>query len=324
MEPIQDTDDGVPCVVGIDVGGTDMKAAVATLRGRVLIRRRWRTEASHGPHHVLARMVGLATELIDAAHGSGHEPLGVGIAVPGQVDETSGVAIRAVNLGWRDLPVGDELGAACGLPVAVRHDIRAGASAEARLGAGRDHENFVFLPIGTGIGCAIVLDRRPFVGEHFAAGEIGHLAVCGASRQCACGRTDCLEATASAAAIARRYSELSGRPTAAAKTVLAAAQAGEPLAAEVWADAVDAIARALVASKTLLDIDTYVIGGGLSMAGPRLLQPLGRAVAKYIDGAAAPVLTVAQLGDEAGCIGAALSIADRLHLPGTCASLSGR
>ncbi|OJV23639.1 MAG: hypothetical protein BGO26_13260 [Actinobacteria bacterium 69-20] len=301
------------CVIGIDVGGTAMKAVVARLDGTPLFRQRRPTQRADGPVEVLTRIAAFASDLLGDARSRGMEPVGVGLAVPGQVDEARGVAVGATNIGWDQVPLKDELTAALGLPVAVRHDVRAGALAEARQGEGRAHRNFIFLPIGTGIGCAIVLGGKPFTGDHYAAGEIGHVPIRGVSDRCLCGRTGCLETVASATAIARRYSELSGQSTANSEVVASAARDGDVMAQEVWAHAISALADAILASNTLLDIDNYVIGGGLAMAGPQLLEPLKQAIAQRPHEGCRPVLVLAGLGDEAGSIGAALSIIDELQ-----------
>jgi glucokinase len=132
------------------------------------------------------------------------------VAVPGIVDEAAGLAVFSQNLGWRDAPLRDMIAERTGLPTAFGHDVRTGALAEARLGAGRGCGDSLFLTIGTGISAALLLDGRPY-SAHGYAGEIGHVDV-GRSEPCACGATGCLEAIASAAAIARRHSRGCVRP----------------------------------------------------------------------------------------------------------------
>lgn len=166
-------------VIALDVGGTGMKAALVGADGTLLHRARRATARDRGPDAVAAGILDFAAEL--RAHGVEHlgEPASAaGLAVPGIVDETRGVAVYSANLGWRDLPLrallAERLG---GIPVALGHDVRTGGLAEGRIGAGRGADRFLFVPLGTGIAGAIGIDGRVEAGAHGCAGEIGHIVV---------------------------------------------------------------------------------------------------------------------------------------------------
>ncbi|MDI5939973.1 ROK family protein, partial [Micromonospora sp. DH15] len=234
--------------------------------------------------------------------------------VPGVVDETAGVAVWSANVGFRDVPLRDLAAARLGLPTALGHDVRVGGLAEARLGAGRGTGHVLFVAIGTGIAAAHVVDGVAATGAHGAAGEIGHILVRPGGPRCSCGRDGCLEAVASASAIARRYAEatgggLAGTPASAADVADRAA-AGEPAAAGVWAEAVEALADGLATGQSLYDVESIVVGGGLAQAGPRLFDPLRAALHERMTFHRRPRLVAAALGDEAGCLGAALLALD--------------
>ncbi|MFE9200946.1 ROK family protein [Micromonospora sp. NPDC007230] len=300
---------GDEVVVALDVGGTGMKCALVRPDGRTVHAERHATEAARGPEAVIGTILDVAEGLAGKARAAGLTPAACGIAVPGVVDEARGVAVWSANVGFRDVPLRELAQARLGLPTALGHDVRAGGLAEARLGGGRDGGHVLFVAIGTGIAAAHVVDGSAAVGAHGAAGEIGHILVRPDGPRCGCGRPGCLEAVASASAIGRRYTELSGAPTTAAEVADRAA-AGEPLAGRVWREAVEALADGLATAQALFDVETIVIGGGLAQAGPRLLDPLRGALRERLTFHREPRLVAAALGDEAGCLGAALLALD--------------
>jgi len=298
------------CVLALDLGGTSIKAGVADLTGRFVLRMRRDTGRAHGVSAVVENLLVVAGELADEASRLGHDPVAAAVVVPGVVDEERGVAVDASNIGWRDVPLRELLRERLGLPVHVGHDVRAGALAEARRGAARGRRCFAFVPIGTGIGGAWVIDGRPYSGAHYAAAEVGHIVVRPDGEPCVCGRVGCLETLASASAIARRYSERSGRTVAGADEVAALVPSADPVAVRVWDDALDALSDALLTVSTLLDPEVIVLGGGLSHAGTLLLAPLRERLSHRSSSLPPPPLVHASLGDEAGCMGAALHAID--------------
>jgi glucokinase len=294
-------------VVAVDVGGTDTKAALVGGGGTVLASRSLPTPRAGADtgERVIDMVVRLVEELGDGAAA-------VGLAVPGLVDERRGIAVASENLDWADVPFTAAVSQRCGLPTVIGHDVRAGGLAESRLGAARGVQDVVFMPIGTGIAAAILLGGRLHAGDGYA-GEIGHTDA-GHDEPCACGRRGCLEAIASAAAIARRYAARTGRGVAGAADVIAAARAGDPAAIAVWDDALDALAGALAWVASVLAPEVVVVGGGLSRAGDALFDPLGERLARRLTFIQrAPRLVPAALGDRAGCLGAGLLALDLLR-----------
>ena len=318
---------GGECVIGIDVGGTMLKGGVCDRDAAIVHGERRRT-ARDDAEALVDGIVALAGDL--AAEGrrrfGADGVAGIGLAVPGLVDETRGVALRAVNLPWRDLALAAVVGARLGLPALLSHDVRAAAAAEAALGAGRASDDFLFVAIGTGIGAAIVHGGRPFLGAHGRAGELGHVVVEPDGPPCGCGARGCLEAIASAAAIERGYAAAGGGRSggegaggavdegdgagadarASGREVAALAQAGDPVASEVWARAARALGAALADAVALLDPGLVVVGGGLAEAGAQLLDPVAAELAARSRLGPPPRVVAAELGADAGCRGAAL------------------
>jgi glucokinase len=299
-------------VIALDVGGTGMKCALVRPDGMVHHAERHPTGAARGPEAVTGNILDVAAALADRARADGLDPVAAGIAVPGVVDEESGVAVWSSNVGFRDVALRDLVSDRLGVPAALGHDVRVGGMAEARLGAGRDQRHVLFIAIGTGIAAAHVVDGKAFAGAHGAAGEVGHVIVRPGGPKCGCGARGCLESVASASAIGRRYAELSGITGAAAFDVAARAAAGEPLATAVWKDAVEALADGLLTAQALYDAGVVVLGGGLAEAGEALLSPLRVALDQRLTFHRMPQLTRAALGDTAGCLGAALLALDSM------------
>ncbi|HEX3781098.1 MAG TPA: ROK family protein [Pseudonocardiaceae bacterium] len=295
-------------LLAVDVGGTDIKSALLSADAErpsalsVLTRLRRPTPRAQDGTSTAKGIVATVAELV--AELGAQSPTGgidaVGVVVPGVVD--AGVGVFSANLGWRDFPFAAALGEAIEAPVVFGHDVGAGGVAEHRMGAARGCRDAVVMPIGTGIAAALIMDGEGRTGGGYA-GEIGHVDI-GHQEPCGCGRTGCLEAIASTSAIARRYGRRVGRQIAGAAEVLAAANAGDADAAAVWTDALDGLAKGIAVLATLLGPERVVLGGGLAMAGTALTDPLTERIAGLLTFQRRPELRIAELGDEAGCLGA--------------------
>ncbi|MHA7209098.1 ROK family protein [Arthrobacter sp. MDT1-65] len=300
-----------PGVLAIDVGGTDTKAAVIDRAGN--LHGLERIPSAHDERRpgdaVAEQVVELARTY--TARFPDREIHALGLVVPGLVDDVAGVGLFASNFGWDHYPFRDVVSDATGLPVAFGHDVSAAGDAEMRAGAGLGAEDAVVLIIGTGIAGAVFCGGRPVRAGGYA-GEIGHAQVPG-GLPCPCGATGCLETLGSAGAIMRRYTARTGRPVSGAREVLIASQAGDEDASEIWADAVQALAFSICQLAAMIGTETVILGGGLSQAGPALLEPLGRRIQEQMTFLRVPRLTTSLLGQDAGLIGAALHARDLLQ-----------
>ncbi|WP_431278041.1 ROK family protein [Leifsonia poae] len=297
-------------VLAFDVGGTDMKAALIDGEGR--IRALERRPTPHDGERTADAVVAAVGEFAARFRGQHPdvEPLAAGLLVPGHVDDEAGVGVFSENLDWRDYPFRDRAEATIGLPVSFSHDVRGAGEAEHRLGAAAPFNDVVVMAIGTGIAGAIFIDGKLYAGGGMA-GEMGHSRVADGPA-CACGGVGCLEAVASAAAIARRYTARTGIPIAGAKEVLDLAQSGDQDAVAIWESALDALALDLSHTVALLAPEAIVIGGGLSQAGPALFEPLAAKLDAILTFHRRPLLLPASIGENAGVIGAALRARDLL------------
>jgi len=290
---------------GIDVGGTTVKAVLRESSGDVIAQGRVDTPQGDPTGTRLANAVAGIVQRLGPISA-------VGVAVPGVVDETRGVVVWSANLGFRNTALLDLIQARVDAPVVFGQDVRAGALAEAHDGAAAGNAGpIVFVPVGTGVAAAVIIDGRPVVSDGWA-GEIGQLVLAGG--RCA-GAT--VEAVGSAAALARR----TGEPD--ARSAVARVASRDPAVAEAWDDAIAALAEALAALVVSLAPTVVVVGGGLGQAGEVLLDPLARELERRTRGLRQPRLVPAHFGDLAAARGAALLAADltgRVDPVGACAS----
>jgi glucokinase len=292
-------------VIGVDLGGTTTKA---TLSGADGVGHRYRerpTPRQLGPDAVVAATIDVITELRAQVSQAGRLRA-IGLVVPGIVDAQQGIAVYAANLGWHQLPLRQIVADAVGLPVVLDHDVRAAGLAELELGAARGLQEVLFVALGTGIAAAVITRGEISAGATGRAGELGHVPVFPEGERCACGQRGCTETYASAAALSRRYSAVSGMDSVPAKEVISKAAAGDSAAAEVFNDAVTALGRALVNYTLLLDPELILIGGGLAAAGAALLDPLTREVQAGLTWRPAPMISTGKFGGDAGSRGAAI------------------
>jgi glucokinase len=292
-------------VVGVDLGGTTIKAALFDSDGLEYASSKRPTPRHLGPDAVVATtieaVVELRAQVPDAARLQA-----VGLVVPGIVDAEQGIAIYAANIGWDALPLRQIVAEAIGLPVALDHDVRAAGLAELELGAGRGLQDVLYVALGTGVAAAVITRGQVLTGATGRAGELGHLPVFPAGEWCACGQRGCTETYASAASVSRRYSAASGSSEVPAEEVLSRAAADDPIADRIFHDAVTALGRALVHCVLLMDPELILIGGGMAASGGMLLHPLTREVQTGLAWRPAPTISIGRFAGDAGRRGAGL------------------
>lgn len=305
--------------LGIDIGGTAMKAGLITEDGEAL---RPPVSASTPqpatPDAVVDQIARFAEELAPRAGVS--SLISIGIGIPGRVDPRRGLVSACANLGeWYDVPLGEKVSQRLGAPVVLANDANAAALAEYHRAAQDrpDLRHAALVTLGTGIGAGLVLDGRLFTGGSEMAGEIGHLIVEVGGERCACGQRGCLERYASASAVARatrQRLEQRGATVPAgfgAREVFDLADRGDADAIAVLDRAAQLLALGLVNLTRVLDLQVVLLGGGMAAAGERFLGPVRDAVRslEWTMLPSAMQIQAAQLGNDAGWIGAALAAA---------------
>jgi glucokinase len=311
-----------PFFVGLDVGGTSMKAGVVDDAGRPLAEPvSLPTEPAKGQDVGLATMAETIRRAVAAAGLTIDCVAAIGVATPGTMDLSAGLILDPPNLKpWRNVPVRQYVAEAFGLPTAFQNDANAAAYGEFWAGAGKDFHSMVLYTLGTGVGGGIIADGRVIEGEHSHGGELGHVKVADprTGRVCGCGGRGCLEAYASATGVVARAKEalaaessmLSHSPDLAALTardVFLAAVAGDRLAARVVDETAYYLAVGAVNAMHTVDPDVVCYAGGMTAAG----EPFLDAIRGYIRDLAFPVpaakcqVRYAKLGTDAGYVGAA-------------------
>ncbi len=300
-------------LIGVDLGGTSIRAAVATgdvTHGEPVLRD---TPSKDGPGAVLDAVAECARQ----ATGGGAIS-GLAIGIPGPVDPRAGVVHDTPNMvGWKEVPAAAMLSARVGCPVVICHDAAAAGYAELMAGAGRGARHLLFITVSTGIGGALFIEGDLYNGTTGSAGEVGHTPISDDGPRCGQGHPGCLEGTSSGTAIAARAraelaagaaSTLRGADPATldARAIAAAANGGDALSLRLFNDAGHALGRAIGGFINVLAPDVIVIGGGLIHAGDLLLGPARHAatqIAFEIPARRCKIVTAA-LGTDAGLIGA--------------------
>jgi len=309
-------------VIGIDLGGTNIKAAVVDPDGNILNRLEQPTEASRGPGPVINDLADIVRRLsippLPPGEGRGEggglrELVGIGLATPGPLDLRRGRIIRGANLpAWEDVPICDILRQKTGLPVTLHNDGNAAAYGEYRCGAGRNGGDMVMLTLGTGVGCGVIQNGCIHHGHFDNAAELGHMIVVLNGLPCPCGQRGCLEQYASANAVVRRVADLNrdrhGADFRSAEQIADAAANGDAISGRVWDEACLYLAIACVNIQHAFNPTKIVLGGGLSNAGAQLLDRVNAHFRKHTWSLHndAPEIVLAQLGPDAGVIGSAM------------------
>lgn len=294
-------------VIGMDVGGTKMTAALATKDGSIvrLLRRQTRCEeGAQGGFAVLCDMVQL---LLQHAAQKALTVKRFGIGFGGPVDFERGIVYLSHHVeGWENFPLKAEMEGRFGVLTVVDNDANAGTLGEWMFGGGKGVDDLLYVNIGTGIGGGIISGGRLLRGFRNLAGEIGHMTVKPDGPICTCGRKGCLEAIASGSAIGREGSERLGQPVTSEEVFILAGQ-GNPIARQVLTEAVEALAFAIGAAANLCNPKRVILGGGVAQAPDELLlQPLRERLPRFTLPQTIEGLEVApaKLGYDAGVMGA--------------------
>ena len=304
--------------IGIDFGGTSVKLGVCRGPDLIQMDEPIQTAAHPGPNALISEMAARVAKL-----RLSHPPIAaIGVGVPGLVDYDRGFVHELTNVpGWKHIPLKTILSEKTGLPCVVENDANAMCYAEWRHGAARGLRNVIALTLGTGVGGGLVLDNKMFRGSSFSAGEIGQMSIDCNGVAGHYGNLGALEKYIGNNQIAehalQRYAESGvskGADDCTPKAISIAAQAGDDIARQIWAEIADWLGTALANIAWLLNPDAFVIGGGVALAGPLLFEPLERKVQSMLSTVVWEKLQIlpAKFSNDAGIIGNAALAADAL------------
>jgi glucokinase len=298
--------------IGIDIGGTEIKAGLVDREGAILAWSRRPTNRRE-PELLLARLL----ELVDSVSG-GSEVRAIGVGVPGLISVRSGRVEMAPNMpALNGLNISEMLAGPTGLPTIAANDADMNAWGEFGAGAARGSRHVVCLTIGTGLGSGLILDGRLWAGTSGFGAEAGHMVLDPEGLPCGCGSRGCLETIVSATGIvslARRgiaagaTTCLSDDSGLTARTIQEAAAGGDAFAASVYARVGRSLGMACASLINLLNPEIIVIGGGVAAAGDYLIGPATEEtrIRTYRQTFEACRIVPAQLGSHAGVVGAGL------------------
>jgi glucokinase len=287
-------------VIGVDVGGTKMNAALVNEDGRIEHPLTRKTKQG-SQEEFLAELDELIEELRDDRAAA------LGLGLPSTIDQRAGRVVASVNIPCVDLDIQARMAERFGLPVAVDNDANAAAIAEWKVGAGRGVDNMVMLTLGTGIGGGLILDGKPFRGATGAGAELGHLVLQYGGPKCACGGTGHFETVASGQAADAAAKELLGSASDGAELVVAAFGGDEP-AVEALAKIGRRLGAGIASLINIFEPELVVLGGGFGQAGELLIGPAQEVIAHeaLLPGRDTVRVVPAELGPRAGLVGAGL------------------
>jgi len=294
---------------GVDVGGTNIKAGLVDDALSILWRSSIQTRSQEGPEAILDDVAGLVSTCMRDRGLSDADVAGVCLGLPGLLDCEKGVVQTLVNIpGWEGFAVCAYLREKLGMETKIDHDLRIVTRGEMLRGAGRGLRDFVLAAIGTGIGISIVIDGKIY---RRSTGDLGHVTIDYEGRRCVCGGIGCLERYVSGPALDEEIKKALERGkiehVITHKELAGRAQSGESWAKEIFDRAGRYLGFGMLNVVALLNPEVFIIGGGLAQLGNLLLKPAIRVLQRhaYMFSNPRERVRLAQLGDDAGIIGAA-------------------
>lgn len=308
--------------IGIDLGGTGIKAGIVDESGKILHKCTCPTGAERGYEAVIADMAALALRTVEESGFTMEDVHSIGVGIPGIQDPATQRIPFCTNLGWRDVPMVELMHRVIDKPIYVGNDATVAGLAEAVAGVSAGVKNSVFVTLGTGVGGGVILDGKVFTGPHGIATEIGHMITVVGGELCTCGHRGCWERYASASAIireGRRFAEAHPESALAkavdgdlsmieARTVIDLAKAGDGDCEALFDAYCEHLAVGLANLINLYDPEVIALGGGVSKAGDFLLEKVRARMPELVFFRTMPYarIELARLGNDAGIIGAAM------------------
>lgn len=301
---------------GVDIGGTFVKLGLFTVEGELIDKWQIRTRRENNSEYILPDIAEALKRKMEEKNIIPKDVAGVGFGTPGPVTE-DGVALCPANLDWKNKPVAKELSALTGFPCKGGNDVNVAGLGEMWRGGAKGYRNVVVVPIGTGLGAAIICDGKLILGTRGAAGEVGHIHVDDETKQsCGCGAVGCVEQFSSATGLVRMAKKIINESDVetslrnltelTAKDVIDAAKAGDKVADNVFDKFCDYLGYSLAATAAVIDPEIFIIGGGVSKAGQVLVDRVQVYFKKYAwPGIRDIKFALAELGNDAGIYGAA-------------------
>lgn len=306
--------------IGFDLGGTNMGASLVSLEGKIIHTSECPTLSHEPAENIIGRIKNLIKDCFEYGKENNLEVISVGIGCPGLIDSNTGVVRFSPNIpSWNNVEIGKILSEEFHVPVSIDNDVRVAALGEYAFGAGRNYKNILCITVGTGVGGAIILDGKLMRGPSQSMGELGHMTLKSDGPKCGCGNNGCLEALASSTAIIREANEVLEKGLSPimqkmvdegqkvnAYLVTKAAEQGDKEASRIMRETGEWLGIGLSTVINLLNPEVIIIGGGVSLAGDVLFNPMKEEISKRALKIPREFVKIvpAELGDSAGMIGA--------------------
>ena len=260
-------------VIGVDLGTTNTVSAIGDLKGNILIEKRVPTSRNHDVENVIGQVVHLVDETISEYGVDRDKIVGLGLAVAGQVEKNEGLIIFSPHFNWHNVRIAELLEGKTGLKTVADNCTRVMAVGEMWFGEGKNVPNFIFINVGYGVGSAIVIDGKIY--HHHS--EFGHIFITKNKVRCPCGKYGCLEVVASGSAIEKQANRLmvgQDKTWVSAKMVADRALEGNAVAKNIYSEVGRYLGRGISILANSLNPEKIIIGGGVSLAGTLLLDPI--------------------------------------------------
>ena len=308
--------------VGIDIGGTGIKAGIVNDNGEIVARNKIVTDIASGAEKIIND---IANQVFALAQDNGYKMSdikAIGVGCPGAINSKTGVVDYSNNLYWEKVPLASMLEEKIGKKVKVSNDANVATLGESKVGAGKNYSDVILITLGTGVGGGVVIDNKLFEGNESKGAEFGHTVIIKGGEPCTCGRRGCLEVYASATALIRETKIAMNKnsetymwkycnndiETVNGLTAFESAKKGDKVAQEVVNNYIECLGEGLVNFVNVFRPQAIMLGGGVSAQGEYLTKPLNEYVkTNAYGGEKAPAVDVviASLGNDAGIIGAA-------------------
>lgn len=315
-------------IIGLDIGGTSIKIGFMNEQGKILEKWEIRTNKENRGVSIVDDITTSITSKLGTLQIDKQNIIGIGVGAPGFIDVSSGFVYEAVNIGWKNVDLAGQLRAKFGLPVFINNDANVAVLGENWKGAGHQSRNIIAVTLGTGVGGGIIANGKILDGVNGTAGEIGHFTVEPDGYLCNCGRRGCLETIASATGIHRQameqirqqpesnlavYYQEKGEIT--TKDIFTFAGKGDELCLQILGYTFDVLGLVIANIGLIINPSKVLIGGGVSKAGGLVRRMTNHAFEKYALPRVYEVceMKIAQLGNDAGIIGAAFLVKQKLY-----------
>ncbi len=314
--------------IGVDLGGTNIAVGIVDENSKIVKKASVPTKPERGADAVVADMAAVAKNLLLELNIPLSEVASAGVATPGTADTDRGVVVYANNIPFSSYPLADRLSSLLGgIPTYIENDANAAAKAEAFAGVAKGAQYSVMITLGTGLGGGVIIDGKVYAGFNYAGAELGHIVIEKDGRQCSCGRKGCWEAYSSATGLVNitkdRVKEAlaAGKTTKimdivggdlnkiSAKTAFQAMKADDEVGAQIVDEYISYLACGIVNIINIFQPNVLSIGGGVCHEGDYLMKPLlekvfGETYSR--EGTPRTQIKIAELGNDAGIIGAAV------------------